>query len=91
MELNPIVLTIATLVSVIVGHRLVARAWWRGTLDSNRAAFLWSLLLPAAIVTLSLLRNRLDPLVVAIAFIMLAVQFVLLRYGLRWIANGVFN
>jgi hypothetical protein len=85
---NPIVLTVAFIVSVLVARRLVVRAWQRGRMDSDRAAMAWAVMLPGAIVIYAIVRGEMHWVIAVVAVVMFLAQFVIIRLGFRWLADG---
>lgn len=84
---NPIVLTVAFIVSVLIARRLVVRSWQRGGIDSDRAALAWAVLLPGAIVLYAFVRGEMHWVIAAVAVVMFIAQFVIIRLGFRWLED----
>jgi hypothetical protein len=81
---NPAVVGIALALSVLIGRMLVMRRWSRGSIETDRAALLWSAWLPVAIVVYSGYRQQLGVLTLVIAVVVGMVQFLTMRYLIRW-------
>jgi hypothetical protein len=82
--MNPAVVGVALALSVLIGRMLVMRRWSRGTIGTDRAAMLWSAWLPVAIVVYSGARQQLSVLTLVIAVLVGVVQFLTMRYLIRW-------
>jgi hypothetical protein len=63
---------------------LVMGRWSRGSIGTDRAALLWSALLPVAIVVYSGARQQLGGLTLVIAIVVGVIQFLTMRYLIRW-------
>jgi hypothetical protein len=82
--MNPAVVGIALALSVLIGRMLVMRRWSRGSIGTDRAALLWSAWLPVAIAVYSGARQQLGILTLVIAVVLGAIQFLIMRYLIRW-------
>ena len=87
MGLEGWVLIGATIASVIAWRRFVLRRWQKRGLSTDRAAALWAVSLPVAIIGYSAVRLQLDLLVLFMAASLALLQYVFLRYFLRGLAT----
>ncbi len=79
--MDAVVIVIAILLTVVTGRRLLLHGWLRRRMGTDRAALLWALTLPAAILAYSAARQQLQPVLLLIAAMVALSQFTFMRWA----------